>query len=116
MLGGAIATDKVKFQDIEPRREVDGFTRLLQNRSAQEFDMIHLQPVADALVDFRPRNILSFNQYVNWYHKYPQDKLLSGVEKMYSGHGSSKDHPKLHQLFMDSFSQYPELIDLYVNR
>jgi hypothetical protein len=91
--------------------------KLLQDLARQEFtSSIQLQAVADSLNDYRPRNVIGYDQYVHHFHSFPEEKLVSGVEKLYSGKGSSQDHPKLHQLFMDSFQHQPELVSLYTNR
>jgi hypothetical protein len=91
--------------------------KLLQDLAKQEFaSSIQLRAVADSLNDYRPRNVIGYDQYVHHFHSFPEETLVSGVEKLYSGKGSSKDHPKLHQLFMDSFQHQPELVSLYNSR
>jgi hypothetical protein len=123
LLGGAIVAPIGKNVDV-PEQAVEQFYnsgenihRFLQDMARQEFDSnIQLRAVADSLVDYRPRNIINYNQYVHHFHAYPENKLMTSLEKAYSGHGSSKDHPKLHQLFMDSFQHHPELVSMYTNR
>ena len=123
MVGGAIDPKRVVMKNVDPTPEVKAlfpsqdtsFHNLLRDRAAVDYSNMGktLQPMADALLDYRPRNQISFNQYLNHFQKFPESELLGRVEKLYSGKGSSQDHPKLHQLFVDSFSHHPELVAMY---
>jgi hypothetical protein len=125
MLGGAIQAPIGRNVDIPTGglKEIttesgpdsgQNIHRLLQTLARQQFSSPgQLRSVADALIDYRPRNVIGYDQYIHHFHSFPEAKLINGVEKMYSGNGSSKDHPKLHQLFMDSFQHHPELVSLY---
>jgi hypothetical protein len=94
----------------------DAIHKLLQDLARQEFaSTVQLQAVADSLNDYRPRNVIGYDQYIHHFHSFPEEKLISGVEKLYSGKGSKSDHPKLHQLFLDSFQHQPEILSLYTN-
>jgi hypothetical protein len=128
MIGGAIDAPIGRNVDVPTTglREIssesgpdskEAIHKLLQDLAKQEFaSSIQLQDVADSLNDYRPRNVIGYNQYIHHFHSFPEEKLVAGVEKLYSGKGSSKDHPKLHQLFMDSFQHQPELVSLYTTR
>ena len=123
LLGGAIINPVVQniaapfiVKEITTNSSAE-IHKLLQTNARHEFaSQIQLKAVADNLLDFRPRNLIGYNQYIHHFHAYPEEKLISGVEKAYSGHGASRDHPKLHQLFMDSFQHHPELVSLYTNQ
>lgn len=100
--------------DVPATEEPYTIHKLLQDLARQEFaSTVQLQAVADSLNDYRPRNVIGYDQYVHHFHSFPEETLVSGVEKLYSGKGASKDHPKLHQLFMDSFQHHPQLLALY---
>ena len=126
MLGGAIDAPVGKGVQVAPeaiQRTISdanagaNIHRLLQDMARQEFaSQLQLQTVADSLHDYRPRNVIGYDQYIHHFHAFPEEQLISGIEKSFSGHGASKDHPKLHQLFMDSFQHHPELVSLYTNR
>ena len=105
-----------ELHSVGVANSAEAIHRLLQKNAQHEFaSQLQLRAVADNLLDYRPRNLIGYNQYIHHFHAFPEEKLLSGVEKEYSGHGASKDHPKLHQLFMDSFQHHPELVSLYTN-
>jgi hypothetical protein len=66
----------------------------------------------DPLLDHRYRPGVAQYQFSSFFHRYPEESLVKGAEKLYSGRGSSKDAPQLHQMFLDSI-KHPELVSLY---
>ena len=91
------------------------FHNLLRNKAQLQYvdlDQRLPGPVA-ALNDYRPRNQTAYFQYVPHHNMFPEHELVNRVEQLYSGKGARHDHPKLHQLFLDSFSSHPELITMY---
>ena len=127
MVGGAIDPKRVVMKGVDPlpeavaraedqRKKQDmAFHNLLRDRATLEYGRLgqQLEPIANALNDYRPRNLIGFNQYANHFQRYPEEDLVSRIEPLYSGRGASKDHPKLHNLFMESFRHHPELVGLY---
>jgi hypothetical protein len=127
MVGGAIDPKKVVMKGVDPlpqmvalaedqsRQKDMAFHNLLKNRADIAYGRLgqQLEPISNALNDYRPRNLIGFNQYANHFQRYPEEDLVSRVEPLYSGQGASKDHPKLHNLFMESFVHHPELVSLY---
>ena len=126
LLGGAIKdpvgvellskerADRDRLQSLE--EEKLKYHNFLKEQARQEFDSQHqLRSVADSLADIRPRNVIGYNQYLHHLHRHSEDKFVASLSKLFTGHGSSKDHPRVHQLFMDSLAQYPDLINAYVN-
>ena len=121
-LGGAIV--KPNIQKIVPpdipsvyQNPAEKIHMLLQQNARHEFESQEmLRQVADSLIDYRPRNIINYDQYLHHFHGFPEEKLMTDLEKSFSGNGASRDDPKLHQLFMDSFKHHPELVSLYAKR
>lgn len=112
LLGGAI--ESPQLADIEPRGpELDNFHKILQNAAFQESAPVNLRHVADAMMDYRPRNEIAFSQYANFYQRHPEDYLAHNAAKLFSGHGGNNDHPRVQKLFHDSFHGYPDLLDKY---
>ena len=126
MLGGAIDPGRVIAKDVEaPTNFVSPYGdkgsedifRMLKEDALHKFhSQAKLQEVADALHDYRPRNNIGYDQYVHHFDAYPEDLLVDNLKKHISGHGSSRDHPRIHQLVMDSFQHYPKLLSLYTSR
>ena len=127
LVGGAIKPDRVVMKSVDPSPEYEmrmstrryeddiAFHNLLRNKAQLQYvdlDQRLPGPVA-ALNDYRPRNQTAFFQYVPHHNMFPEHELVNRVEQLYSGKGARHDHPKLHQLFLDSFSSHPELITMY---
>ena len=129
MVGGAIDPARVVMKNVDPppkvvaiaedqEREKDlAFHKLLRDNADFKYANMNLrlQPIADALLDFRPRNQIGFFQYASHFHKHPEGELMDRIEPLFSGKGASSDHPKLHKIFMDSFVHHPELLSLYTS-
>ena len=79
---------------------------------AQSPDIVYRRGTVDPLLDNRFRPGVAQYQFTSFFHRYPEESLVSGAEKIYSGKGSSSDAPQLHQLFLDSI-KHPELVSLY---
>jgi len=92
------------------------FHAMLKEQARLNFSsQLQLRAVADSLLDYRPRNLIGYDQYLHHLHRHSEETLINGVESLYTGHGSSKDEPRLHQLFLDSMAHYPELLSAYNN-
>jgi hypothetical protein len=92
------------------------FHAMLKEQARLNFSsQLNLKAVSDSLNDYRPRNVIGYNQYLHHLHRHSEETLINGVETLYTGHGSSKDDPRLHQLFLDSMGHYPELVSAYNN-
>ena len=128
MVGGAIDPSRVVLKSLDPspdyvlrqsskKYEEDiAFHNLLRNKAQFEYGNPEvLQQTTDSLADYRPRNNIAFFQYGAGFNRFPEHELVRRVSPLYSGKGSSRDHPKLHQLFMDSFEHHPELVSMYNN-
>ena len=126
MLGGKIDTAKVVIENIgtpvlikdvvegQKKRAQQDYNQFLKSLADSQLGTrIRLTQGPDPLVDFRPRNVIAHSQYQNFFTRYPEDKLIEGAEKLYSGKGSKSDHPRLHQMFIDSVGHHPELMSLY---
>jgi hypothetical protein len=99
---------------VEPRAPVlDPFHQILQNAAFRESTPVSLQSVADAIMDYRPRNEIAFSQYRNLFQRHPEGYLTHSVNGLFSGKGASQDHPRLQKLVHDSLVGYPELRDMY---
>lgn len=72
-----------------------------------------LEAFIHGVVDFRPRNVVGFNQYAHFYEKHPEEYLHNSVLQLVSGSGARKDHPRIQRLFHESFKHVPEIMDLY---
>jgi hypothetical protein len=105
--------DVVEGQKKQEQLEYNRFLRELAN--SQSGAHIRLTQNPDPLVDFRFRNVIGHDQYKHFFTRYPETDLVNGVEKLYSGHGSSQDHPRLHELFINSLGHHPSLMKLYTN-
>ena len=105
-----------KFEEVEKgKRELTWLEQYHQNLKAvalEEAQKIRLQRVEDPLNDTEYRNEVAHYQGGLFYDSYPEDHLIK-AKGLYSGKGSSNDHPHLRQLFLDSMNNYPELVDLY---
>lgn len=126
LVGGKIDTAKVIIENIgtpvvlqevvegqKKRQEMD-YNRFLKELADSQYGpRVRLTQGPDPLVDFRPRNVIGHHQYQHFFTRYPEGELIKGAEKLYSGKGSSSDHPRLHQMFMDSLGHHPELTALY---
>ena len=127
MIGGAIDPKRVVLKNVDPSPEIvenfqqpgrdSTFHNILRDQATLQYEHLGktLAPMAAALCDYRPRNQVAFFQYASHFQEHPEEDLMSRVEGLYTGNGASKDHHKLHQLFMDSFSHHPELVSLYSN-
>lgn len=126
MLGGRIDPSKIIIKNIgtpvlikevvegqRKQQDMDYNRFLKEMANSQIGTSMRLVQGPDPLVDFRHRNVIAHSQYQNYFTRYPEEHLVKGVEKLYSGKGSSKDHPRLHQLFVDSLGHHPELMSLY---
>ena len=99
----------------EVRGHDQAFHDILRNKANVQYGALdkRLTDVANSLHDFRPRNVVGFYQYAHHFNRYPEEEIMKRVLPLYSGKGSSQDHPDLHKLFMDSFAMHPELLMLY---
>ena len=123
MVGGAIDPKRVVMKNVDPSPAAQQFVapgnrsqtfhNLLRDQATLQYGDVSLAPIADAMNDFRPRNQIAYFQYNSHFQKHPESELIKKVETLYSGHGGKRDHPKLHQLFLDSFQHHPELVSLY---
>ena len=126
MLGGKIDTAKVVIENIgtpvlikdvvegQRKRQQQDYNQFLKSLAdSQMGTRIRLTQGPDPLVDFRPRNVIPHSSYQHFFTRYPEEELVKGAEKLYSGKGSRADHPRLHQLFIDSVGHHPELMSLY---
>ena len=111
MLGGAIETKKVRFADVKPRAP-DTYDRAMRTASFISGGPA-LQEFAHGIVDYRPRNVIGFDQYLHFYEKYPEEVLHHHAIKLLSGKGAAGDHPRVQRLFHESFKHLPEIMDLY---
>ena len=90
------------------------FHEMLRNQARMKFASdIQLKEVQDSLLDFRPRNVVPYDQYTYHFERHDEDELTAAVEKAFTGKGSKHDDPRLHQLVLDSLHAYPELIHMY---
>jgi hypothetical protein len=126
LLGGKIDVAKVIIENIgtpvliqdvvegQKKQEQMDYNRFLKELAdSQRGSIVQLTQGPDPLVDFRYRNVIPHSSYQHFFTRYPEEDLIQGAEKLYSGNGSSSDHPRLHQLVMDSLGHHPELISLY---
>ena len=97
----------------QKKQQAVEFDRMLREfASTQEPIRIFKNNRIDPLLDNRFRPGVAQYQFNSFFHRYPEESLVKGAEKLYSGRGSSKDAPQLHQMFMDSIKN-PELVSLY---
>ena len=133
MVGGAIKPDRVVLKNVDPGEDVvrrvrddqsfNSFTQVLRKQAQEQYDSfgddVRWQLARDDpnilayMGDYRPRNQIAFFQYSHHFQQHPEENIVDAVSKLYTGKGSSHDHHHLHQLFIDSFQHYPELVSLY---
>ena len=111
LLGGAIETKKVRFQDVESRKP-DVYDRAMRHASYISGGPV-LEGFMHGVVDFRPRNVIGYDQYAHFYEKHPEEYLHQSAMQLVSGSGAQKDHPRIQRLFHESFKQMPEIMNLY---
>lgn len=97
----------------EKKRQSIEFDRMLRAAAQAQLPERELRRSGvDPLLDHRYRPGVAQFQFNGFFHRYPETSLVKGAEKLYSGRGSSRDAPQLHQLFLDSI-KHPELVSLY---
>ena len=97
----------------ERKRQAVEFDRMLREAAeAQVPHRMYRKSSFDPLLDHRFRPGVAQYQFNSFFHRYPDESLVKGAESLYSGRGSSKDAPQLHQMFLDSI-KHPELVSLY---
>ena len=123
MLGGSIQPKKFKVKDVEPRAPRTGeedpkmsWSKIMQRLAADEPGPMHnmqLSQFRDDLTNYSWINDIGYHQHNHWYQRHPEEELYKGAMPLFSGKGAAHDHPDTHKFFMESFSQHPELMQMY---
>ena len=119
-MGGAINEKNVLVKSTESKPLVvnksveKGVQEVLQRVSQDDtVSTMQLQQLRDGLYDMRNPHMTPYYIHRPWFESHDERKLYRGVLPLFSGHGAHKDHHKLHKFMIDSFTDYPEILQLY---
>ena len=122
-LGGSIDPKTVKIADVEPtapalqpqtgREQYLSILKEIASNPALPSQGERLQAMSRDLEDYRPRNLQPFYTFGYWYQRFPEEKVSTNGNQMFSGNGSRHDHHDAVNLFHDTFNGHPELLGLY---